>query len=56
MIYSTLLNIVLKKSKSKDLLFSWRHHPDLNWGIKLLQSSALPLGYGAVFYLQRMLL
>lgn len=25
----------------------WRHHPDLNWGIKLLQSSALPLGYGA---------
>ncbi len=26
----------------------WRHHPDLNRGIKLLQSSALPLGYGAV--------
>ena len=25
----------------------WRHHPDLNWGIKLLQSFALPLGYGA---------
>ena len=28
-------------------LLNWRHHPDLNWGIKLLQSSALPLGYGA---------
>ena len=28
--------------------FFWRHHPDLNWGIKLLQSSALPLGYGAI--------
>lgn len=26
----------------------WRHHPDLNRGIKLLQSSALPLGYGAL--------
>ena len=26
----------------------WRHHPDLNWGVKLLQSSALPLGYGAI--------
>ena len=26
----------------------WRHHPDLNWGIKVLQTSALPLGYGAV--------
>ena len=25
----------------------WRRHPDLNWGIKVLQTSALPLGYGA---------
>ena len=25
----------------------WRHHPDLNRGIKVLQTSALPLGYGA---------
>ena len=25
-----------------------RRHPDLNWGIKDLQSSALPLGYAAV--------
>ena len=27
----------------------WRRHPDLNRGIELLQSFALPLGYGAVF-------
>ena len=25
-----------------------RRHPDLNWGIKDLQSSALPLGYAAI--------
>ena len=29
-------------------LIYWRRHPDLNRGIKLLQSSALPLGYVAV--------
>ena len=27
--------------------FKWRRHPDLNRGIKVLQTSALPLGYGA---------
>ena len=26
----------------------WRRHPDLNWGIKVLQTSALPLGYVAI--------
>ena len=39
-------------AKRKDTLmraFLWRHHPDLNWGVKLLQSSALPLGYGAEY-------
>ena len=25
----------------------WRRHPDLNWGIEVLQTSALPLGYVA---------
>ncbi len=25
----------------------WRRHPDLNWGVKVLQTFALPLGYGA---------
>ena len=28
----------------------FRRHPDLNWGIKDLQSSALPLGYAADFF------
>ena len=27
----------------------WRRHPDLNWGVRVLQTLALPLGYGAVF-------
>ena len=27
--------------------FSWRRHPESNWGMKVLQTSALPLGYGA---------
>ena len=25
----------------------WRRHPDLNWGVRELQSLALPLGYDA---------
>ena len=33
-------------SKDTDL---WRYHPDLNWGVELLQSSALPLGYGTIW-------
>ena len=28
----------------------WRHHPDSDRGIKVLQTSALPLGYGAIFW------
>ncbi len=32
-------------------LFFWRHHPDLNRGIRVLQTHALPLGYGATFHL-----
>ena len=27
--------------------FAWRRHPDLNRGVKVLQTFALPLGYGA---------
>ena len=27
----------------------WRRHPDLNRGIKVLQTFALPLGYSAAF-------
>ena len=29
---------------------NWRHHPDSNWSIKVLQTLALPLGYGAKNY------
>ncbi len=29
-------------------LAMWRCHPDLNRGIKVLQTFALPLGYGTV--------
>ena len=29
--------------------FFWRRHPDLNRGIADLQSTALPLGYGAIW-------
>ena len=28
--------------------FFWRRHPDLNRGIKVLQTLALPLGYSAI--------
>ena len=28
----------------------WRRHPDLNWGIRILQTLALPLGYVADFW------
>ena len=28
---------------------TWRRHPDLNRGIEVLQTCALPLGYGAGF-------
>ena len=27
---------------------SWRRHPDLNRGITVLQTAALPLGYAAI--------
>ena len=31
---------------SFDFIF-WRRHPESNWGIEVLQTSALPLGYVA---------
>ena len=30
------------------VLFTWRRHPDLNRGIRVLQTRALPLGYDAI--------
>ena len=26
----------------------WRYRPDLNWGMKVLQTFALPLGHGTI--------
>ena len=47
---SVRTDLVEKREQVFDLLsFFWRRHPDLNWGIKVLQTSALPLGYGAIF-------
>ncbi len=40
--------ISLKKSIAVAMLFFWRRHPDLNRGIKVLQTLALPLGYSAL--------
>ena len=36
-----------KKASPKTMPFAWRRHPDLNRGVKVLQTFALPLGYGA---------
>ena len=41
------------KSKNPVLLRErdfWRRHPESNWGIRVLQTRALPLGYVAVSY------
>ena len=44
-------------TKNKGLLTKsfvfWRRHPDLNWGIRVLQTRALPLGYGAILNLAK---
>ena len=50
-----LLSLKNFENKKVDKFFSelvnlsWRRHPDLNWGMELLQSSALPLGYVAIW-------
>ena len=45
----------VKREREEDgpqpALFFWRRHPDLNWGIRILQTLALPLGYGAEHYI-----
>ena len=37
------------KKTSKGCPFIWRYRPDLNWRITVLQTGALPLGYGTIF-------
>ena len=31
------------------MLYFWRYRPDLNWRIRVLQTRALPLGYGTIY-------
>ena len=38
-----------RKTSPLDWFSFWRRHPESDRGIKVLQTSALPLGYGAVF-------
>ena len=39
----------LNGKKREPYRFSfWRRHPDSDWGVADLQSTALPLGYGAI--------
>ena len=38
-----------KKTRFCVSFFFWRRHPDLNRGITVLQTVALPLGYDAIF-------
>ncbi len=48
---SFVMSGIYKKEKTPECNHSdvlWRRHPDLNWGIKVLQTSALPLGYAAI--------
>ena len=37
-----------RKSTPDGVLFFWRYRPDLNWRITVLQTGALPLGYGTI--------
>ena len=37
-----------KLLKARRFRHGWRRHPDLNWGVRVLQTLALPLGYGAL--------
>lgn len=43
---NNIIIIILPKSQSFNLTFN-RRHPDSNWGMEDLQSTALPLGYTA---------
>ena len=43
-------NLQNKKSPYLKVIFYLRRHPDLNWGIEVLQTFALPLGHGAILY------
>ncbi len=44
-------HIFFKKKKHciKQCFSFWRYRPDLNWRITVLQTGALPLGYGTIY-------
>ena len=57
------LFIIFRKkinSQNRSSVSHWRRHPDLNWGIRVLQTLALPLGYVTILkktpHLQRLFL
>ena len=37
-----------EKTRSRVSFFFWRYRPDLNWGMRVLQTLALPLGHGTI--------
>ena len=41
------MEIKRKMTRTCVRVIFWRRHPDLNWGVRELQSLALPLGYDA---------
>ena len=45
------LSAWIKKHSFKRTSVFWRYHPDLNRGIKVLQTFALPLGHGTILYI-----
>ena len=40
--------LVQKRRTPKGVRLFWRYRPDLNWRITVLQTVALPLGYGTI--------
>ena len=41
-----------KRASAAQMLFFWRYRPDLNWGMKVLQTFALPLGHGTILIMK----
>jgi hypothetical protein len=39
--------VTTKNTRPRKAWYHWRRHPDLNRGVRVLQTLALPLGYGA---------
>ena len=46
-VFQKFFEKVLKTSTEGHIPCGWRRHPDLNWGVRVLQTLALPLGYSA---------